>query len=113
MFLAELENFPQWASGLGRLRRKTGANAWLAEALDGSEVIIRIAPKNDFGIVDHYVVPEEGDEIYMPMRVIRNLDGSEIVFTLFQTENMSDKQFADDRAQIEKDLQALKKLLEG
>lgn len=112
-FLAELENLPQWATGIGRLRRKNGVNAWLAEAPDGSAVTIKMTPKNDFGIVDHHVIPEEGDEIYVPMRVVRNLDGSEVIFTLFRGEDMTDDKFAKDRKTVEKDLKALKKLLEG
>lgn len=112
-FLADLKNFPEWASGLGKLRRQVGAHEWIADSLAGPEVRIRLTPKNDFGIADHYVSPEEGDEIYIPLRAIRNGDGTDVLFTLFKLEGMSDKQFAGDQAHVKKDLEALKKLLES
>ena len=112
-FLADLKNFPDWASGLGKLRRRMGANEWLADTLSGVEARIRLVPKNDYGIVDHYVTPEDAEEIYIPMRVVRNGDGADVVFTLFKQEEMSDEQFANDEKHVQKDLNSLKKLLEA
>ena len=112
-FLADLQNFPTWASGLGTMRRQVGANEWLADSLAGEPVRIKLAPLNDYGIVDHYVMPDDGDEIYVPMRVVRNGDGSEVIFTLFRAEDMSDAQFSADEKHVRKDLDALKKLLES
>lgn len=112
-FLADLKNYPLWASGLGKLRRRMGANEWLAETPDGGTAQIRLTPPNDFGIVDHYVAPEDADEIYIPMRVIRNGDGAEVIFTLFQAEGMTAAQFKKDEAHVRKDLDALKAHLEA
>ncbi|MFD2270294.1 hypothetical protein ACFS07_02015 [Undibacterium arcticum] len=64
-------------------------------------------------MLDHYVLPDNGDEIYIPMRVIANGAGSEIVFTLFRLPGVSDRQFAEDRAWVQRDLAALKQLLEA
>ena len=68
--------------------------------------------KNDFGVLDHYVTTAQGVEIYVPMRVVPNGSGSEVMFTLFKTPDMSDKQFADDAGMVERDLKTLKSVME-
>lgn len=73
---------------------------------------IRFAEKNDFGVLDHYVTPAQGVEVYVPMRVVPNGSGSEVIFTLFKTPEMSDKQFAEDAGMVERDLKTLKSVLE-
>jgi hypothetical protein len=46
------------------------------------------------------------------MRVVPNGEGSEFVFTLIRRPEMSDDQFAKDKAAVENDLKTLKELLE-
>ena len=48
----------------------------------------------------------------LPMRVVPVGEGSEFVFTLIRRPGMSDQEFADDKAAVEKDLKTLKDLLE-
>jgi hypothetical protein len=110
-FLAAPENFPKWASGLGHSFRAVNGGEWLAETPLGP-MKVRFSAKNAYGVLDHYVIPEAGDAIYSPMRVVANDDGSEVVFTLFQRPGMSDEAFAQDAAWVKRDLLALKKLLE-
>src|SRR3989344_5395951 len=74
---------------------------------------IRFAEKNDFGVLDHYVKLASGVEVYVPMRVVPNGSGSEVIFTLFKTPEMSDKQFAEDAGMVERDLKTLKSVLEN
>lgn len=74
---------------------------------------IRFTERNDFGILDHYVTPGAGSEVYVPVRVIANGRGSEILFTLFRLASMSDEQYAADAALVERDLATLKRLLEA
>jgi hypothetical protein len=110
-FVSAPENFPQWASGLGASIRQAG-DAWIAETPAGP-VQVRFTAPNDFGVLDHYVVLDSGEEVYIPMRAIANGDGCEIVFTLFRLPVMSDEKFAADIAWVQRDLQALKTLLEA
>jgi hypothetical protein len=109
-FAAAPENFRHWASGLGSLRREAGQ--WIADTPDGP-LRVRFTPPNDFGILDHHVIPASGDEIYIALRVIANGAGSEIVFTLFRQPGMSDERFAADADWVRRDLETLKRLLEG
>ncbi len=76
-------------------------------------VNVRFSKKNDFGILDHYVSPAPGVEVFVPMRVVPNGSGSEVVLTLFQTAGMSDEKFAEDIRWVEQDLKTLKRILEG
>src|SRR5919108_1328947 len=76
------ENFPKWASGLGKSITKSN-DEWIAETPQGS-MKVRFTERNSFGVLDHYVMPEPGLEIYIPMRVISNGTGSELIFTLFR-----------------------------
>jgi hypothetical protein len=47
------------------------------------------------------------------MRVIANGDGSEVVLTLIRLPDVTDEQFASDAEWVERDLRALKALLEA
>lgn len=55
---------------------------------------------------------ESGETVHNPMRVMPNGEGSEFVFTLIRRPGVSDQQFAQDKAAVEKDLKTLKELLE-
>lgn len=110
-FLAAPENFPRWASGLGQSFKRVKGE-WTAQGPEGP-ISIRFTRMNEFGIVDHYVTVAPGVEIYIPMRVIVNGRGSEVQFTLFHLAAMSDDKFAEDIAWVERDLLALKTLLES
>ena len=110
-FTSVPENFPRWASGLGKsLKRKNGE--WIAETPQGP-IKVRFTERNEFGILDHYVILESGVEIYIPMRVIPNGSGSELIFTLFRLSDVSDEKFAADTEWVMRDLTALKNLLEA
>lgn len=112
VFLAEPENFPQWASGLGDTFRHIGGMEWSARTPMGV-MKLRFSKPNPYGILDHCVVPEGGDPMHNPMRVFANGDGCEVVFALIQRPGMSDADFARDADWVAGDLAALKVLLEG
>ncbi len=110
-FMSVPENFPKWASGLGKSLTKTDGE-WTVETLQGP-MKVGFTERNSFGVLDHYVIPESGLEIYIPMRVISNGTGSELIFTLFRLSGMSDEKFAEDAEWVKRDLNAVKNLLEA
>ncbi len=110
-FASNPENLPKWASGLGKSIIKMN-DVWLVETPQGP-LKIRFTERNDFGVLDHYVRPESGPEMYCPMRVVANGAGSEIIFTLFRLPQMSEEKFAEDADWVRRDLNALKALLEA
>ena len=110
-FVCVPENFPRWASGLGRSLKKVHGE-WVAETPEGP-VKIRFSERNELGVLDHWVSTKPGVQIYIPMRVIPNGRGSELIFTLFRLADMSDEQFAADTEWVMRDLNSLKNLLES
>ena len=110
-FLAEPANFSRWASGLGDGLHRVDEQ-WYADTAQG-RVHLRFSAPNAFGVLDHYVSPAPGVEIYVPMRVIANGDGCDVVFTLFRQPEMDDTSFAADADWVRRDLDALRQLLEA
>lgn len=110
-FASDPRNLPSWAAGLARSKVTKDGDAWTAEAPFG-KVKIRFAERNGFGVLDHDVELDSGVTVHNPMRVVPNGDGSEFIFTLIRQPGMSDEQFADDKAAVERDLRTLKDLLE-
>ncbi len=109
-FVSNPENLPKWAKGLGTSARKHGAD-WIVDTPQGP-VKVRFADKNKFGVLDQYVTTASGVEVYVPLRVLSNGPGSEVIFTLFRLPEMSDEKYADDMKLVEQDLRALKDILE-
>lgn len=62
--------------------------------------------------MDHFVDTGEGETVHIPMRIIRNGEGSQVMLTLYRQPGMDDEKFAADAKWINKDLVALKKLVE-
>lgn len=109
-FVTDPQNLPKWAQGLGQSVRKQGSD-WLVDTPQGP-MKIRFADQNRFGVMDHTVTTPAGLEVYVPMRVLANGSGSEVIFTLFRLPDMTDEQYAEDMQMVEGDLRALKDLLE-
>jgi hypothetical protein len=109
-FAGNPENFPTWTPSFVRSVRRSG-DGWILVTRDG-EIGLRFVERNPFGVLDHFVTVA-GEEIRVPMRVVPNGSGSEVMLTLVQTPDMSDARFAQDAAMIERDLAALKAVLEG
>ena len=109
-FVSNPANLPKWAPAFVRSITLVGG-VWIADTPQGPTTF-RIAPKNDHGILDHWVTPAGGAEIYVPMRVLPNAEGSQILFTLFQYPGMTEEAVAKDAALVEQDLNSLKRVLE-
>lgn len=110
-FVCVPENFPRWASGLGKSLKNVNGE-WIAETPQGP-VQVRFTERNEFGILDHWVSLKSGLRIYIPMRVIANGNGCELIFTLFRLPDMSDEKFTADAEWVMHDLTSLKNLLES
>lgn len=105
-FLAEPANWPKWASGLGSLRQLDDGR-WVAQQPEGL-MTVQFSPRNPFGILDHTVITPDGSRIYMPVRVIENGDGAEVILTLFRLPGMDDATFTRDADWVAKDLEKLR-----
>ena len=109
-FLLNPANWNQWAFGLGKSLRHSNGE-WIADS-DGGVVKVHFTQRNDFGVVDHTVIRTSGSRIYVPMRLIANGNGCELLFTLFREPGMTDEHFNSDAKFVQRDLNGLKKLLD-
>lgn len=109
-FVSNIENLPKWASSTFPSIREVDGE-WLVDTPQGQN---KVTPteRNNFGIVDHHVKLTSGVEVYVPIVVIKNGDGSEIMLTVFQIPEMTDEVFAEDIKTVGKDLNHLKTILE-
>lgn len=110
-YLAQPLNFNAWAEGLGNsLHEEAGRYVGNGPA---GPIAVHFSAPNTFGIADHWVEVSAGSEVYVPLRTLAHGDGALVQLTLFRQPDMTDAAWAADLAWVEKDLAALKRLLEA
>lgn len=110
-YAADPDNLPSWAAGLAAAEvRRDGAELVVSSPM--GEVRVRFVAYNDHGVLDHEVTLPSGQRVLNPMRVVAHPDGAEVVFTVRQL-GMTDEQFERDAAAVERDLQALGRIVES
>jgi len=110
-FASDPRNLPAWASGLS-VSIELVDGQWVAES-DLGRITVEFAPDNPYGVLDHVVTLPDGVQVTNPLRVVRNGDGSDVVFSLFQLPPADLDAFEADAAAIVRDLATLKALLES
>ena len=93
-YVVDPSHLPEWAAGLT------------------PEVEVRFAPANPYGVADHDVTLPDGTVLTVPLRVLADGEGSEVVFTLRRAPDTSDEAFEADAAAVRTDLATLRGLLE-
>ncbi|MEI2266610.1 polyketide cyclase [Erwinia sp. CGal63] len=102
--------FPKWVSGLRGASLELEGSYWKVSGAENA-VKIRFTDHNPWGVMDRYVDSGFGKEAYVPMRVVGNEEGSEVLITLFRQPFTSDEKFAEEIAMVKGDLQNLHTLL--
>jgi hypothetical protein len=110
-YASDLANLPRWAPGLGNAVEQIDRQ-WFVDT-PTERVGLSFAPRNDFGILDHYITLNSGEVIYVPMRVTADDSGSEVVFTLRRRPGMTDAKFKADADAVTADLDRLMHVLGG
>lgn len=109
--IADPRNLPTWSFFI--LAVEKDGDVWRVQTQAG-DAQMRFVDLNDFGIVDHWVrVAGGADEIYVPLRVITNAEGCEVLFTIFRQPGMEDAAYEHDIALVRKDLARLKSVMEA
>jgi Polyketide cyclase / dehydrase and lipid transport len=109
-YVSNPANVPRWAPGLGNSVEQVDGQ-WFVDT-PAERVRLAFAPRNDLGVLDHYLTLTSGEVIYVPMRVIADEGGSEVVFTVRRRPGMTDAEFSQDGAAVSADLARLKRVLE-
>lgn len=108
-FVSQPESLPQWARMFCKLLEPSGGD-WYVHTPDG-RVRIRFDEDVTSGIMDHFIRPDNGIEFMVPMRVVPNNAGSEIIFTLFRDPDISNEKFALTIDWVRRDLNMLNEIL--
>jgi len=103
--------FPKWAAGLSESDLREDGDHWIADGPEG-RIRIRFTPHNDHGVMDHEVDLGGGKSVQVPLRVVQNGDGAEVMLTLYRQPDMDDARFSADAKLIVRDLRALRSLIE-
>ena len=106
------EFFLKWASGLSESELRQDGGEWVAKGPEGP-IRVRFTEHNDYGVMDHFVDTGDGNLIHIPLRVVQNGEGAEVMLTLFRQPEMTDEKFLADAKWIMRDLRALKALVEN
>jgi hypothetical protein len=110
-FVANPQSLPQWARAFCQAIRPDG-DAWLVSSPQG-EVRVRYRTDAALGVIDFHLSPAPGIEALAASRVVPNGDGTEYVFTQFQTPGMPDDVFTRQVHALREELLVLRALLEG
>ena len=106
------EFFTKWASGLAESELRKSGNDWTTDGPEGA-IRVHFTPHNDYGVMDHFVDSGDGNVIHIPLRIVQNGDGAEVMLTLFRQPEMTDEKFSADAKWIMRDLRALKDMVES
>lgn len=109
-FVSNPQNLPKWAKTYCRSIKKAN-DGWGMETPQGEEGLM-ICGENELGVLDHYITTPSGLKVLVPMRVVPNGEGSEVIFTVFKQTWMTDESFSKDIGSVEQDLKNLKTVME-
>ena len=87
-YVSDPTNIPSWARGLGDSVENVDGR-WFVYTPSG-RVGVAFVERNPFGVLDHEVTLPSGEAVYVPMRVLADGDGCEVVFTVRRLPDMSD-----------------------
>ena len=110
-YVSNPANLTAWAPGLGGSVEQAGGE-WFVLSEGMGRVRVQFAPPNGFGVLDHVVTLESGEQFLNPLRVVPYGDGSEITFSVRRAPGTSDEDFARDTGLVAADLARLKEILE-
>jgi hypothetical protein len=109
-FARAMENLPRWASGLASgISQENGV--WFTQSPMG-RVKVAMAPRNEFGVLDHDVSLPNGVTVHNAFRVTPAGEGSILSFVVLRLPEVTAEAFEKDVAHVASDLSALKRLLE-
>lgn len=111
-YLAEPQNFEKWAAVEAGSFMPLANGDWEGQTPFGFRHF-RFTPANPYGVLDHAIFEPGETPLFMPMRVVPNGAGTDLSFTFYQRDCMSDDQFASSIEWIGTDLLGLKSLIEA
>ena len=109
-FLVRPQNYAEWAAVTGPMLH-LGERDWRVSTAFG-ERIVRFCAPNDLFVLDHAVFREGDAPVMLPMWLVPNGEGCELVFVFYRRPGISEEQFASAIEWINTDFLTLRSLLE-
>ena len=109
-YASDPASLARWAPGLGSSVEQVGGQWFVDTPRDACGSLSRRATTSAYSTITSR--PDLGEVIYVPMRVIADGDGCEVVLTVRRLPGMTDEEFKADGAAVAADLARLKRLLE-
>jgi hypothetical protein len=110
-YVADPATLPEWS--YFESIAPAGEDRWTVTAPGGETATVRFAGPNELGVLDQAVEVAPGEVVTVPLRVVPNGTGSEVLFTAFRRPQYTDADFDADVAIVRADLARLKEILEG
>ena len=110
-FIRDTSHLTEWATGLGAVTGHIGDVVQI-DTPNGPGTLTFARP-NDFGILDHTITLNGNVVTEVPMRVLPNGEGCEVLLTIFQPEDMTEREFSRDANWVKRDLESLRDALES
>jgi uncharacterized protein YndB with AHSA1/START domain len=111
-FLVQPENFARWAFVGDTKMRHLADNEWSAETSVGPRTL-DFARRNDFFVLTHTSRPPGEAPHTVPMRLIANGDGAQLIYVFTQYPGLGDAEWQSMMEWVTADLGALKSYLES
>ena len=108
-YLLQVEKWPEWSVFAPSVTKD--GNLWIVHTPQG-DIKLRPAFNAELALLDHYLLVGD-NEIFIPNRVVPNGSGAEVIITIFQAPNLTEDKYQEQIGWVEKELQNLKKSLEG
>ncbi|MEO8757453.1 MAG: hypothetical protein ABI398_06850 [Devosia sp.] len=109
-FLSRPQNYAAWAAVTGAMQQ-IGPRDWRADTALGDRIVRFCAP-NSLGVLDHAVFREGESPVMLPMWLVADGEGCDLVFVFFRRPEMTDEQFVSAIEWINTDFLTLRSLLE-
>ena len=109
-FISDLNNWPKFSDFAKKLENLQ--DKWIAHTEQGD---IEIIPHFDkkLLLLDSVCVLASGEEQFIPYRVVKNGEGSELIMTNYQGETSSDEDYQQQLQWMRDELENVKQLLEN
>ena len=110
-FVADPRNLPQWAGGFCKAVNSDGDH-WRVQTDEG-EFGLRFMASVEHGVLDHVIEIADDLQVYVPMRVVPNGEGSEVLLTMFRQPAMTEHRWQTDLSLVRADLETLRTVMES
>ena len=109
-FLAAIENWPEF-SPFARAVHRIDTDSWQVTSPQG-EILLKSRFVERHLLLDHEV-HTGGRWVFIPYRVVPNLDGCELIMTNFQSPGDSDDEYREQNDWVMRELDGAKRFLES